>query len=185
MAIFKWKPIKVNWKDSTSFPVLVSTSVSGYEQRKLKSVRSRRIWTYVFKKLVESDAFEEEIMDFYEARYGTYESFYLPSFMQETTLSGSYTAGQTTINVVSSTKFTDVQGDRGNYLCLENLGEFEVKRITDISGNVITIESAFTNNYSSGKYVHRAYNVRFLDSLERDSIFNVAFTTEIKFQEVL
>jgi len=185
MYIFKWKPIKINWKDETSFPVLISTSIGGYEQRKLKSERSRRIWTYTFKKRVESDAFEEEIMDFYEARKGVYGSFYLPSFMQETKLSDDYTAGQTTISVNSSIKFTDTKGERGNYLCIEKSGEFEVSRITDISGNVITIETAFNNNYSSGSYVHRAYKVRFLDSLERNSIFNVAYTAEIKFQEVL
>jgi hypothetical protein len=185
VEVFEWKPWKIGFSDETEFNVLISKFESDYEQRRKKNQRSLRAWTYLFHRKTAGSFVDDAILDFYEARGGQTEAFYLPSFAEETTLLANYTTG-TNVNIASTSKFSDDPFARNNLICLQNASNIEVKKITEVVDSTnVTIESAFTYDYNTttGK-VHRAYKVRFAQPFTRNSIFDSYYRTEVRFQEV-
>lgn len=108
----------------------------------------------------------ELVADFKLARQGNYEMFLLPSFAIDSTFV-AYVGGGPTVEVAAGdgSKFTDTQNAYGNWIYIwdVSLQTGELRRITSIAGDVLTINTTLSGSYIAGDYVEIATLVRFAD----------------------
>jgi len=184
--IFKWKPWKISFRDETEFNVLISKFEADYEQRRKKVERSLRTFTWMFHRKTAGSYIDDAILDFYEARGGTYEAFYLPTFADETTLDASY-AGGSILQTVDASRFSEDVNKRNNLFCIQDATNFDVSSIISFQDSpptsleIIGLSHAYNK---VGTKIHRAYKVRFAQPFTRNFTFDGYYQTEIRFQEV-
>lgn len=194
--LFKWPPqFHEEWNNSDEWNTIVSKYENHASQRRAKWSRRYGKWKMTFSKEVATNV-ADEIMDFFNARQGRAQSFYLPSWKGEFKLSVAHTApfSSGSITLVSSatiaSKLTTVVGQRGNFIhissddCEGSNGD--VFQITAINSNVLTVTRVAGTNtsYPANTLVNVCYSVYFSnDSLSQDNILPILFKTGLEFEE--
>ena len=207
--IFKWMPHLAEFSFSNQFNVLRSVYENGMTQRRILFPREIGRWSFNFESslfsLVQRAWIVNEIRAFFKARKGGYDNFYLPSWKFEGRLQTVYDSPTTTFALgtyenpskpqdAENAEFSAVTGQQGNllYICSafqlahvpSTSAKHEVRRITNISGNVITIDSPFSQLYPKGAVVQKAYKVFFSNNvLEESNTTPYVWKTPIEFTE--
>jgi len=160
---------------------IVTRFESGVEQRKRRRHRSLRVFELSWKDGLLTEAQRIALLKKFEELAGSFDTFYLPSFQYETTLTSAASSGNGSIQVADATPFSDVAGAPGNRIWLQDpsTGANEVATIASISGNTLTLNSGLANSYSSGSYVHLCFKVRLADDVLSFSVPNL-FSRELR-----
>jgi len=106
---------------ATTYLTVVSVAETGVEQRRKKWNKPRFGFRLVYRTLLKHQAYI--IWKFFNDRFGQYESFYMPSFREDSIITEVITAN----HFRCSPKFIPIsatEGDRGNILCLYRPGKF-------------------------------------------------------------
>lgn len=83
------------------FSVVTYESIAGYEKRRLVSRRGKRSWKFSYTNITGIE--KQALQDFYDARYGTYEAFYLDlSHLEDTGIAFARFEGPLQINHVAT-----------------------------------------------------------------------------------
>jgi hypothetical protein len=210
-TIFKYCPHFMEQELTTKFNVAKSDFELPIVQRRLLSSRAQRMWkfnykTRLFDNITELKKLQDEILAFFEARYGSFDNFYLPSFELETR-AVSVTASTITLNMDATLLgFSATTGAYGNLIYIANrlytifgtTGYYEsILKITSITGtgNVtlnVTAVSPFTytyTNFNSGgnrPYIMKVCKANFQnDELKRAFDNPYAWASDIEFVEDL
>jgi len=157
--IFTITPREITRERIYAFDTLVTTLESGKEQRRSRRTFTRTRINFIF----DPDALgADEFYDFFIARKGRYEAFYLPSFQRETTVRTNYTSGYE-LQIISNACFSGITNENGHLIHLKNAaGEEEIGIINYLSGNdIIMLQSPLTYDYVIGDYVQIAWKARF------------------------
>jgi len=120
------------------------------------------------------------IYNFFIARHGAYENFFLPSFYSDTTFASVDGTG-TVVTVADASVFNTTQDKYGNWIYFWDVSAEtgEVRRISNIAGNDVTITSALGSSYDVGDYVEICPLVRWDKSrLSKDSRFKPYWTLD-------
>src|SRR3989304_7990778 len=97
MELFNWPPqFHEEWKNQEQWKTVVSIFENHVPQRRSQWSRQYGKWNFIFSKEVSTN-YADSIMDFFNARKGRFESFYLPSWKGEFRLANNYTSGSSTI----------------------------------------------------------------------------------------
>lgn len=201
--IFKWCPHFLDMEMTTKFRVDKSEFENmAAAQRRLLSVHGLHTWRFNYKtRLFDNDAevkkLQDEISDFFNARYGGYENFYLPSFELESKAT-SFTSTSITLNM-DATKlgFSETNGVYGNiiYICNRlytingTTGYYDaIRTISSITGTgnvTINFSPAITTgNFGTYPYVMKACKATFLNpELKRGFNNPYAWEGDIEFIE--
>ncbi len=113
------------------------------------------------------DASESDILKaFFEARQGSLERFFMPSYVIDTTVKTLASQPTTTIEVNSTVPFTDVLDAYGNWVLLwrTDTEVGEVRRINTIGSGVLNLASATSIDFPVGSYVEIVILGRFLQN---------------------
>lgn len=132
--------------------------------------------------------FVDDLKDFYVSRKGQYESFYLPSWREESQLSNDVTAGSNVITVDKPEIFSTNIAEHGNRVFLLDSSwlNYDVKSISSISGNNLTLDANLDNTYTSGTPVHHCYEVLFSNpTFREDYLLGNVYVAEVNFLEVI
>lgn len=194
--LFKWPPqFHEEFNNSDEWKTVVSKFENHVTQRRPKWSRRYGRWKMTFSREVATSA-ADDIMDFFNARQGSAQSFYLPSWKREFKLSvdhvGPFTSGA--VYLVSTgtiaARLTATAGQRGNLVHISSDewdgANGDVFQITNINSNVLTVTRvAGTNsNYPSGTFVNICYEVYFdSDMLSQDNILPILYKTGLEFTE--
>lgn len=199
--IFKWIPDMVDSpEDSIIFPVIRSPFENGAEQRRYKTDRETGIWKFNYNMVLRGASNAQKLQDaifaFFKARKGGYDNFWLPSWELEATILSATTNSITIAENPTALGFSAAVGDQGNYLYICNhycLGYDapaqlqEIRRISSIaysSNYIITIEGTFTNSYSVGALLQKAFKVVFMnDELKRSKDTPYVWQYPLEFKE--
>lgn len=166
-----WYPLE----ESIKYSVLVSTSVTGHEQRRLVATSGRRQFTVTFGILSKTDM--ATLWSFYKARYGEYDYFYFPN-------NNERVVNEAVGNKAQNATYTAVQKPLGNVRLVDNAGiltsglHYTVNKVT----GVFTFLRAVTNCWLS---YDPAVKVRFMDELKRTEFTNGKFQASMELIEVL
>lgn len=194
--LFKWLP---HFHEENTNSDEHSTIVSRYEnhstQRRAKWSRSYGKWKFLFSKEVATN-YADDIMDFFNARTGRVQSFYLPSWKGEFKLYAAHTApfssGTITLESTSTiaSRLTTTVGQRGNFIHMSDSSwsspSGDVFQITNINSNILTVTRvAGTNSsYPIGALVNICFEAYFAnDSLTQDNILPTLFKSGLEFEE--
>lgn len=205
--LFKWPPqFHEEWNNSDGWNTVISKYENHASQRRAKWSRRYGKWRMTFSKEVAvavngiteirySNA-ADEILDFFNARQGRAQSFYLPSWKGEFKLSTAHTApfSSGSITLVSSatiaSKLTTVVGQRGNLIHVSSDdaegSNGDVFQITNIASNVLTVTRVAGTNtsYAANTLVNICYEVYFdSDELSQDNILPILYKSGINFIE--
>lgn len=194
--LFKWPPqFHEEWNNSDEWNTIVSKYENRASQRRAKWPRRYGKWRMTFSKEVATNA-ADDIMDFFNARQGRAQYFYLPSWKGEFKLSTAHTApfSSGSITLVSSatiaSKLTTVVGQRGNFIHIssdEHEGSNgDVFQITAINSNVLTVTRVAGTNtsYAANTLVNICFETYFdSDELSQDNILTILYKTGINFSE--
>ena len=192
--IFKYQPQMIDYKGGIAHNVVSSTFENNMVQRGLLSSREVTTFTFTYiHKLLEPGevlVLKNEIRDFFNARNGSFDNFFLPSWELEGKISEKVTTSDNTFKIgkdPSYLGFSKTTCDSGNYIYLckrfsrgfENTATVhEIRRITDWteSGGIwtVTVDSNFTNAYPALTYVQKAFKV-FFKSPELPYTFKIPF----------
>ena len=146
--LFKWPPqFHEEWNNMEEWNTIVSKYENHASQRRPKWSRRYGKWKLTFSREVATNA-ADDIMDFFNARQGKAQSFYLPSWKREFKLSVAHTAPFSSgdITLVSSatiaSRLSSVVGQRGNLIHISSDDmdgtNGDVFRIDSITSNVPT-----------------------------------------------
>lgn len=199
--IFRWCPHLLKPKYSTEYKVARSEFESPIVQKHLQYSKGIRTWEFNYKTILfESGAelkkLQDEIQNFFDARYGGYDNFWLPSFELEAR-AVTVSANSVTLNVdASDVGFTTTAGEYGNYFYICNrlytlmgvTGYYDdVRPISTISGETITFATAITpSQYTGSPHVMKACKANFMnDKLTREFDHPFAWESPIEFIEDL
>jgi len=197
--VFRWQPNLASSSNSTKYNTLISQFENGMTQRRNRFGREIGTWKFTYQMaLISSTAMlrlQDSIIAFFKARKGSYDNFYLPSWEYEC----RYVERDGTNRIITVTTTTEgVSGDmtklgfsttlgaQGNYVCVCDKwgGNAEVRRITALGTNSITVDTALTGTYGTTALVMKAYKVYFeSDELERSWNTPFAWDKEITFIE--
>lgn len=194
--LFKWPPqFHEEWNNADEWNTIISKYENHASQRRAKWSRRYGKWKMTFSKEVITNA-SDDIMDFFNARQGRAQSFYLPSWKGEFKLSTAHTApfSSGSITLVSSatiaSKLTTVVGQRGNLIHISSDewegGNGDVFQITAINSNVLTVTRVAGTNtsYAADTLVNVAYEAYFdSDELSQDNILTILYKSGINFVE--
>ena len=154
--------------------------------------------TNLFNSGTEVKKHQDEILAFFEARYGGYDNFYLPSFELESKVVSAATTSITINQDATLLGFSKTAGVYGNiiYLCnrlyvgLETVStlKYSIHSISNISGTsnvTLTITPAITiADFPAGSYIMKACKVNFLnDELTRAFDSPYTWASDIEFVE--
>src|SRR4030066_700181 len=199
--LFKWPPqFHEEWNNTEEWNTIVSKYENHASQRRSKWSRRYGKWKLTFSREVATNA-ADDIMDFFNARQGKAQSFYLPSWKREFKLYVAHTApfssGDITLDITFgssatiASKLSSVVGQRGNLVHISSDDmdgtNGDVFRVDSIVSNVLTVtRMAGTNtSYPAGTFVNICYPVVFAsDSLNQDNILPILFKSGIDFEEV-
>lgn len=186
-SIFSYAPTKIR-ETRPQYNVLVSPFDKMAEQRRLFAHRGIMSWEFIYENALITKAMRNSIQDFYEARFGSYDVFFLPSFKWDSKLSAQATAGTDTITVEDGTRFSKTTGDKNNRIVLihpTDSSKIETKLISNISSNTLTLSSVIDYTYPISSEIDVCYVARFDTELvfQHDSYF--ATGTTLKFIEVV
>jgi len=194
--LFKWPPqFHEEWNNTEEWNTIVSKYENHASQRRPKWSRRYGKWKLTFSREVATNA-ADDIMDFFNARQGKAQSFYLPSWKREFKLSVAHTAPFSSgdITLVSSatiaSRLSSVVGQRGNLIHISSDDmdgtNGDVFRIDSITSNVLTVTRVAGTNtsYPVGTFVNIAFEVYFAnDSLNQDNILPILFKSGLDFDE--
>jgi len=194
--LFKWPPqFHEEWNNAEEWNTIVSKYENHASQRRSKWPRRYGKWKLTFSREVATNA-ADDIMDFFNARQGRAQSFYLPSWKREFKLSVAHTAPFSSgdITLVSSatiaSRLSSVVGQRGNLIHISSDDmdgtNGDVFRIDSITSNVLTVTRVAGTNtsYPVGTFVNIAFEVYFAnDSLNQDNILPILFKSGLDFDE--
>ncbi len=210
--IFKWQPQMLEITGNTTFNVVRSDFENGMQQRGLISDRESVGFTFTYKHAVgeasRTSKLTDEIKSFWNARYGAYDNFFLPSWKLEGKMDVPVTAGDSflILNIGTGATptpadlgFSQTAGESGNYMYIcerfargfEATTTHEIRRIVSWthlgSGNwKITPDAVLVNSYSTIAYIQKAYKVNFdMDALPHTMNIPDAVTYELQFKEDL
>lgn len=202
-SIFHFMPQLIDYSAAQEYSTLISNFENGMEQRRKRFARPIGSWKFNFSASLYSPEnrikIEDEIQTFFNARSGSYDNFYLPSWEMEVVLDHAITGGATTITLgmdPSLLGFSATEGTQGNYIYLcsnwylkpgQSITE-EIRRITTIAYStphwIITVTPAITNSYSVGAHLQKAHLVRFVnDKLEKGHKMPYVWESPIEFVE--
>jgi len=185
--IFPYEPIRLEVKESIRYLTLVTTYESGKEQRRTKIATPQRAFSMQFSKALLTDGTADGIWNFFKARKGMGEGFYLPSWANDAKLTTAYSSG-TTLTVNSSARFSALSGESENRLIIRSSDTaIETKTITSIPGvTSITMNSALSNSYAVNTPVFVGYYVRFdTDIMERTKLGTMIYESGLPFVELI
>jgi len=194
--LFKWPPqFHEEWNNTEEWNTIVSKYENHASQRRPKWSRRYGKWKLTFSREVATNA-ADDIMDFFNARQGRAQSFYLPSWKREFKLSVAHTAPFSSgdITLVSSatiaSRLSSVVGQRGNLIHISSDDmdgtNGDVFRIDSITSNVLTVTRVAGTNtsYPVETFVNIAFEVYFAnDSLNQDNILPILFKSGLDFDE--
>ena len=192
--LFKWPPqFHEEWTNTDEWKTVVSRFENHVTQRRSKWSRRYGKWKFTFSKEVATNS-ADAILDFFNARKGRSQSFYLPSWKGEFRLLNSYGAGGGTLTLENTStiaaNLTSTAGQRGNLVHISS-DEYEgstgdVFQITNINSNILTVTRLAGSNssYSVGVLVNMAFEVYFtLDELTEDNILTVLYKYGLEMEE--
>ncbi|MDQ6989193.1 MAG: DUF2460 domain-containing protein [Mariprofundaceae bacterium] len=174
----------VNWRTD------VQQMDSGHEQR-------RTVWsiplvdlTFDFKQAFENGELDD-LLAFYDARKGAFESFTVPSWAYDAQLTADYSPPGTTLEVTNTARFTTSATSIGNLIVVGRRTSvsswvMESVRVAGLTATSITLASALNTFYNTNDFVYVGYLVRFSsDSLNREIIAGKAhISSEVTFKGV-
>lgn len=198
-TIFKWMPHMLDYDSSVRFNTIRSTFENGMVQRRNLFPTAIRKWKFNFHSGVFSPTglkrIQDEILEFFIARQGSYDNFWLPSWELEAAITGCSGTQITMTENPEDLGFSKTAGTAGNYLYICNhyctgFGRStitqEIRRITNITGSgpyTITADSSF-QTYSVGAKVQKAFKVYFLnDELVRGYKCPYIWESPLEFEE--
>jgi hypothetical protein len=195
--IFKWMPQLLDYQESNTFRTLVSTFENGMEQRRSVYTKPIGRWVFRYEMVHLSKTGFIKVLDsialFHVARKGSYDNFWIPSWRLESTLFQTSSGVTIVLNQDAlQCGFVATPYSQGNFIYItdnytlhtEDNFNGEVKRLTEINGNTITLDSALTNTYQAGAYVMKAFKVRFEeDSFEKSYLNPYAYQSDVAFKE--
>ena len=185
--IFPYEPIRIDIKDSVKYETLITTYESGKEQRRTKISTPQRAFNMRFSKALITDGTADGIWNFFKARKGKGEGFYLPSWANDAKLTTAYSSG-TTLTVNSSARFSALSGESESRLIIRSsVTVIETKTIAAIpNATSITINSALSNSYAVNIPVFTGYYVRFdTDIMERAKLGTMIYESGLSFVEII
>jgi hypothetical protein len=192
--LFKWPPqFHEEWTNTEEWKTVVSRFENHVTQRRSKWSRRYGRWRMSFSKEVATNS-ADAILDFFNARYGSAQYFYLPSWKGEFRLLNNYTAGGASLTLESTstiaTRLTSTVGQRGNFVHIssdDHEGSTgDVFQITNINSNVLAVTRVAGSNssYTAGTLVNLAYEVYFdSDNLTEDNIVTTLYKIGVDFTE--
>ena len=185
--IFPYEPNRLEIKDSVKFLTLITTYESGKEQRRTKIATPQRSFSMQFSKALINDGLTDNIWNFFKARKGMGEGFYLPSWANDAKLTTAYSSG-TTLTVNNSLRFSALSGESENRLIIRKSDSvIETKTIAAIpTSTSITMNSALSNSYEVNTPVFVGYYVRFdADIMERTKLGAMIYESSLPFVELI
>ena len=204
--IFNWMPHLLDYDREHEFKTTITEYETGAEQRSYKRSREIGFWkmNFIAALIRGSDRkrLEDSILEFFRARKGAYDNFWLPSWELELSSTGSANDNELWFTSDPSLLgFSATDGEPGNYLyvCNRYLKTFDldvsitdevkqVSSITQFNANnwYITLAENLTNSYSNGAKVQKAFKVRFVqDKLARGFEIPYVWKNPIEFKEDL
>jgi len=198
--IFHYQPMMLDTKGGTVFNVVHSEFENMATQRGLISERQKQYFSFSYNdKLLlpgESETLRDEIQAFYNARQGSFDNFFLPSWRLEAKLQEAVTTSDNTFILHKNPTYmgfskTALQPGNWVYFCHRFPRDFEVspthevRQIIDWSESggewTVTVDSTFDNDYSVGTYVQKAYIVYFASpdlAYIKDIPYSVGYTID-------
>jgi len=196
--IFYWQPHMLDCEKKTKFDVAHTLFENGMEQRSLSSQKETNTFSFVYKQKLlnpgETTKLKNEISAFFNARSGSYDNFFLPSWQLECKTMEAVTTADNTFKInkdPSYLGFSDTVGEYGNYIyvCKGFARSFElsdrtheIRRIlswvADGDNYVVTVDSTFDNNHAAKTYIQKATKV-FFATPELPETFNIPYVVEI------
>lgn len=194
--LFKWPPqFHEEWNNADEWNTVVSKYENHASQRRAKWSRRYGKWKMTFSKEVATNA-ADAIMDFFNARQGRAQYFYLPSWKGEFKLTSPHTAPFSSGNIdlvysgTIASRLTTVAGQRGNLIHISSDdaegSNGDVFQITAINSNILTVTRVAGSNtsYATNTLVNIAHEVYFdSDELSQDNILSILYKTGISFVE--
>jgi hypothetical protein len=192
-SIFHWEPDYNDIVSGQTFNTQVTSLGVETEQRRAKWSKPKYSATLSFQQYLSARGVAAEIWDFFIARRGQYDWFWLPSYKHDTFLTQDYTSGEK-IYVDKNDRFTPTVEAHGNYVYISDGTNYEVKQVTSVgsdTGDYIFIVDGFDNQYAidtaKGKkvWIQTAYKVRFAsDDYSEDNMADFVHEVGISFIEV-
>ena len=186
--LFKWQPANlIDWQEDTMWKTLKTRMESGKVRTRKKWSRPRRNAGHMMIPFLELNEVDE-IYDFFNARSGGYETFYLPSWSRETRLNSAISVGQTIIDVEQSRLFYSTPNVHGNLLHLTSLPSLYVQQVLTVNTLISTFQIGLTSSISYAfplkSWVQRAYPVRFSsDVFNKQKKGQFIYSVELRFEE--
>ena len=196
-AIFRWAPQLVDYQEAHEFRTLKSEFENASEQRRYLWDRPRGSWTFRYEMLRLSRTqfvqVLDEIYNFFVARKGMYDNFWLPSWQLETELASNVNG--TTVTLTTSPAdcgFSAISYAHGNFIYITNRYSLHTEdTVTDVIRKVSSINEGNKQlvlgssvTFSAGAKAMKAYKVRFAsDTFERTYLNPYAYTADIQFVE--
>lgn len=185
------QPDRVTVDHSHQWQTVAIEMESGHEQRRTAWAIKKVDLTLTFRQAFENGELDDFIA-FFDARKGAFESFTIPSWIDDARLTADYTPPSTTLQVSSADRFTTDATSIGNLIVVgkfdttTNKWVMESTRIAAMNGTTLTLTSALSTVYSTNDYVYVGYLVRFAnDTLNMRWIAGKArIATEIEFRGV-
>ena len=200
-------PQLLDYESAKEYSTLISKFDNGMEQRRVRFPRAVGSWKFNFDvssfSPEQRKKIEDEIQTFHDARQGSYDNFYLPSWEFEYSLAAP--TGATTIpfgtTSPASLGFSSVDGGHGSLVFLCDAWYLKPGMTTKQTIAKITPDSSFGSspNYSisvewisgdailgyvAGAHVQKAFKVRFVDDrLVKAHVMPYIWKSPIEFVE--
>jgi hypothetical protein len=184
--VFWWEPHHDNRTIGEQFRTITTEYESGVEQRRNRWHRGRMGMHYSFNRFVDQDF--DSVLQFYQARKGSYDDFYLPLWDYTSYLTQA--AAGSTVYIANKTQFSVTGGVRGNAIFFREQGALEpdneVATILSFGGgNAVNLNSSLTYSYASGADVFVAVKARFVeDVMEKAYYSKTLYKLDLDFIEV-
>jgi len=197
-AVFKWQPHLATAISSVKYDTLISNFENGMTQRRSRFNREIGVWKFIYKMSLMSHSdmirVQDEILEFFKARKGSYDNFYIPSWEYESKYASkdvtnkivTVTTDSTVNGVMTKLGFSATVGAQGNFACLcSRFGtSVEVGQVDTLGTNTITFKSSLSGTFDTSYLVMKAFKVYFeADDFERNWNTPFAWDKEITFIE--
>ena len=176
------KPLLLSRRRSSQGNTQILQYEYGNEERRAvwRNVRYEFEVTYDTSKVT-----EDELNQFYNNMLGDFGTFYLPTYLNEATLSADIIVGQQTFTVSDVSWFSPNLNEWGNNIYIEDGSKAEVLRVSSIdyvNSTITTDPIVFA--HSAGTTVHVALKVKFNGTLDETIIKEYRDRVTVRFRQV-
>lgn len=160
--IFYWEPLHDNREINPKWNTIVTQYESGIEQRRAKWKYSQFEFRFRFNRDVDGI---DDMYGFFNDRQGSYDNFWLPSWMYET-VTVSAPSGASYLEVGDYSPFSVTSGIRENAVFLHRSTDPTINEVATISSKGATagllyLDGNLSHRYKPGTSVFVAVKVRF------------------------